>query len=125
MLAAEDHATVCVTAALLERNARQWPQLVVLRFDNGEQFTTGELLAAVRARAAGLQALGVQQGANVSLLIRDQQLSLREGAIELVKSLPKRDDGTNGKPKARPTSAVPKTGARRRGASDMEPQPQH
>ncbi len=62
MLAADSHATACVTTALLERNAGQWPQLVVLKFDGGEQFTTVELLAAVRGHAAGLQALGVKQG---------------------------------------------------------------
>jgi cell division protease FtsH len=45
--------------------------------------------------------------------------------INLLKGIPpKRDDGSSGKSKTRPTSAVPKTGARRRGASDMEPQPQ-
>jgi carnitine-CoA ligase len=52
----------CTTAALLERNAAQWPDLVVLKFDGGEQFDSVELLAAVRTRAAGLQALGVRQG---------------------------------------------------------------
>jgi crotonobetaine/carnitine-CoA ligase len=57
-----EDAAHCVTATLLERNAARWPGLVVLKFDSGEQFTTVELLAAVRSRAAGLQALGVQQG---------------------------------------------------------------
>ncbi|MDT8397048.1 MAG: AMP-binding protein [Pseudomonadales bacterium] len=52
----------CVTRSLLERNARQWPQLSVLRFDNGEAFTCAELLQAVKSRAAALQQLGVQQG---------------------------------------------------------------
>ena len=52
---------LCVTSALLERNAGQWPDLVVLKFDSGEQYTSVELLAAVRRQAAGLQALGVQQ----------------------------------------------------------------
>jgi carnitine-CoA ligase len=55
-------AAPCVTAALLERNAARWPGLVLLKFDSGEQFTTVQLQAAVRQRAAGLQALGVQQG---------------------------------------------------------------
>src|SRR5690606_32700296 len=55
----------CVTATLLERNARQWPDLVVLKFDSGERYTTVELLDAVRRHAAGLQALGVQQGDHV------------------------------------------------------------
>jgi carnitine-CoA ligase len=62
MLAADSHAITCVTTALLERNATLWPQLVVLKFDSGEQFTTVQLLAAARSRAAGLQALGVSQG---------------------------------------------------------------
>ena len=35
------------------------------RFDSGEQFTTVQLLAAVRSNAAGLQALGVRQGDHV------------------------------------------------------------
>jgi cell division protease FtsH len=49
-----------------------------------------------------------------------------EEIINLLKGIPpKRDDGSSGKPRVRPASAVPKTGARRRGASDMEPQPQH
>jgi crotonobetaine/carnitine-CoA ligase len=51
----------CVTRDLLERNAAQWPELVVLKFATGEQYTCAELLAAVRQQAAGLQALGVQQ----------------------------------------------------------------
>jgi crotonobetaine/carnitine-CoA ligase len=50
-----------VTAGLLERNAARWPDLVVLKFDSGEQFDSMQLLNAVRSRAAALQALGVQQ----------------------------------------------------------------
>jgi crotonobetaine/carnitine-CoA ligase len=52
----------CTVRELLDRNARQWPALVVLKFDSGEQFTCANLLAEVRSRAAGLQALGVEQG---------------------------------------------------------------
>lgn len=54
-----------MTAALLERAAGHWPQLVLLKFDSGERFTSVELLAAVRSHAAGLQALGVRQGDHV------------------------------------------------------------
>jgi carnitine-CoA ligase len=57
---AEDR--LCVTGALLERNAQRWPDLVVLKFDGGVQFNSVQLLTAVRARAAGLQDLGVLQG---------------------------------------------------------------
>ena len=56
-----DPTSPCVTAELLERRARLQPHLVVLKFDSGEQYTSVELLAAVRRHAAGLQALGVQQ----------------------------------------------------------------
>jgi carnitine-CoA ligase len=52
---------LCVTSALLQRNADQLPELTVLKFDSGERYTTGELLRAVREHAAGLQALGVKQ----------------------------------------------------------------
>ena len=64
---ADRHADdrICVTGALLERNARDWPDLVVLKFDSGAQFTSVQLLAAVRSRAAGLQQQGVLQGDNV------------------------------------------------------------
>lgn len=55
-------SAACTTRALLQRNAQQWPGLVVLKFDNGEQFTCAQLLAVVQQRAAGLQALGVEQG---------------------------------------------------------------
>src|SRR5688572_24355389 len=52
---------LCVTRELLERNATEWPDLVILKFDNGRQFSCTELLAVVRQHAAGLQALGVKQ----------------------------------------------------------------
>jgi len=54
-------AAPCVTAALLERNAARWPDLIVLKFDSGEQFNSVQLLDAARSRAAALQMLGVQQ----------------------------------------------------------------
>src|SRR5687767_14414596 len=54
-------SSLCVTRDLLERNAVEWPDLVVLKFDNGQTYTCVELLAAVRQHAAGLQALGVKQ----------------------------------------------------------------
>ena len=52
----------CTTRDLLERNATQWPHLVVLRFDSGEVYDSLKLLAEVQGRAAALQGLGVQQG---------------------------------------------------------------
>jgi len=52
----------CTTRALLQRNAQLWPQLAVLKFDSGEQFSCVQLLTAVQQQAAGLQALGVRQG---------------------------------------------------------------
>ncbi|HTQ99678.1 MAG TPA: CoA transferase [Candidatus Acidoferrum sp.] len=51
----------CVTPALLTFNAEQRPELVLLKFDSGESYTSIQLLAAVREYAAGLQTLGVRQ----------------------------------------------------------------
>lgn len=55
-------SAACTTRALLQRCALQWPQLVLLKFDSGEQYTSVAALAAVQQHAAGLQALGVKQG---------------------------------------------------------------
>jgi len=46
---------------LLERNARQWPDLVVLKFDDGDQYTSERLLAEVTRLAANLHADGVRE----------------------------------------------------------------
>lgn len=67
----------CSTRALLQRNAQQWPRLVVLKFDSGEQYTCAQLLAAVEQQAAGLQALGVQQGDPVLLWLPNCPLAVR------------------------------------------------
>jgi crotonobetaine/carnitine-CoA ligase len=55
----------CTTRALLHRSAQQWPALVLLKFDSGEQFTSVQVLGAVQQQAAALQQLGVKQGAYV------------------------------------------------------------
>lgn len=47
---------------LLERNAQQWPDLVVLKFDDGDQYTSKRLLAEVTQLAANLHDNGVRQG---------------------------------------------------------------
>lgn len=52
---------VTLPALLADVAARQ-PDLVVLRFDSGEQFTAAALQVAVRTMAANLQAQGVRQG---------------------------------------------------------------
>lgn len=54
---------LCVTRNLIDHNARERPDLVMLKFGNGETtFTCLELHNHVIAHAAGLQRLGVQQG---------------------------------------------------------------
>ncbi len=47
--------------ALLERNATQWPDLIVLKFDSGESFSTCSLLNDVQLLAGNLYSLGVRQ----------------------------------------------------------------
>jgi len=47
---------------LLERNAVQWPDLVVLKFDTGESYTSTTLLDEVNQLAANLHKEGVRQG---------------------------------------------------------------
>lgn len=71
----DEHAA-CTTRALLERNAQQWPALVILKFDDGACFTTVQLLQAVQCHAAGLQALGVRQGDRVLLWLPNGQLAV-------------------------------------------------
>jgi carnitine-CoA ligase len=58
-MALEKH---CTLRELLERNARLTPELVVLRFDSGEQFTALELLQEVQLLAANLNRLGIEKG---------------------------------------------------------------
>ena len=53
---------LCVVRALLERRAAQCPDAVCMLFESGERWTYGALHSRVRMHAAGLQALGVQQG---------------------------------------------------------------
>lgn len=47
--------------ALLERNAKQWPDLILLKFDSGESFTSYSLLKEVQLLAGNLNSLGVRQ----------------------------------------------------------------
>ena len=47
---------------LLERNATQWPDMVVLKFDTGESYTSTTLLNETSQIAANLHKEGVRQG---------------------------------------------------------------
>ena len=47
---------------LLQRNARQWPDLVLLKFDSGESYTSTALLEETNTIAANLHTSGVRQG---------------------------------------------------------------
>ena len=51
----------CTIHALLERNARQWPDLILLKFDSGESFTSSSLLNEVQLLAGNLYYLGIRQ----------------------------------------------------------------
>ncbi len=46
---------------LLEQNAQQWPDLILLKFDSGERYTSLQLLNEVRLLSANLHALGIRQ----------------------------------------------------------------
>ena len=58
-MASEKH---CSLGELLERNATQTPELVVLRFDSGEQFSAAQLLEEVQLLAGNLARLGIGKG---------------------------------------------------------------
>ena len=55
----------CVVGDLLRRWARDRPQHHFLEFEDGSAWTFGETLARVQRAAAGLRALGVEQGDHV------------------------------------------------------------
>ena len=58
-MASEKH---CSLGELLERNVTQTPELVVLRFDSGEQFSAAQLLKEVQLLAGNLARLGIGKG---------------------------------------------------------------
>jgi crotonobetaine/carnitine-CoA ligase len=55
----------CVLREVLERRAAEAPDAVFAVFEDGTEWTHGELLDLTRATAAGLQGLGVEQGDSV------------------------------------------------------------
>ena len=58
-------AEACVLKPVLERWAREKPDAVFARFEDGSEWTWAQTLQVTRRTAAGLQALGVQQGDHV------------------------------------------------------------
>jgi len=58
-------AETCVLRDVLERHARERPEAVYVRFEDGGEWTYAELLARVRRAAAAFQTLGVRQGEHV------------------------------------------------------------
>lgn len=66
----------CTIRDLLERNARQFPELVMLRFDSGEQYTAVDLLAEARLLATNLQKLGVKRQEKVLVWLPNCPLSV-------------------------------------------------
>jgi crotonobetaine/carnitine-CoA ligase len=55
----------CVLRDVLERRGAEAPDAVFAVFEDGTEWTHSELLELTRATAAGLQALGVEQGDSV------------------------------------------------------------
>ncbi|MES2529516.1 MAG: AMP-binding protein [Pseudomonadota bacterium] len=70
-------AAKCVLRPLLERWAVERPDAVFARFEDGSEWTYAQTLAATRAAAAGLHALGVRQGDNVMSWLPNGQDALR------------------------------------------------
>ena len=58
-------ASECVQRLVLERWARETPQAVFVRFQDGSEWTYARMLEETRHTAAGLHALGVREGQNV------------------------------------------------------------
>ncbi len=67
----------CVLRPLLERHAASRPDTVFVRFADGSEWTFAQTLDIVRRTAAGLQALGVQQGENVHVWLPNGPDALR------------------------------------------------
>lgn len=58
-------AAQCVLKPVLERWAREQPETVFARFEDGSEWTWAQTLDAARRAAAGLQMLGVEHGHHV------------------------------------------------------------
>lgn len=58
-------ANACVVGAMLGRQARAQPDKIFVIFEDGSRWTYAETLHHVAKAAAGLRALGVQQGDHV------------------------------------------------------------
>ncbi len=67
----------CVHRYALERWARETPDAVFVRFDDGEEWTYARMLRETRAVAAGLHALGVRQGETVLMWLPNGRDALR------------------------------------------------
>jgi carnitine-CoA ligase len=67
----------CVLRYLVERRAAEAPDQTFVVFDGGEEWSHAELLARVRATAAGLQRVGVEQGDHVLSWLPNGREALR------------------------------------------------
>lgn len=68
---------MCVTGALIERNAADTPDKVYAVFPDGSEWTYRELRERVRQTAVGLERLGVKQGDHVVSWLPNGQDALR------------------------------------------------
>lgn len=66
----------CTIRDLLTRNAGQWPERVMLRFDSGEQYTAARLLEETRLLAGNLLRLGVRRQEPVLVWLPNSPLSV-------------------------------------------------
>ncbi len=68
---------MCVTGALIDRNAAATPDKVYAVFPDGSEWTYAELRQRVRQTAVGLERLGVKQGDHVVCWLPNGQDALR------------------------------------------------
>lgn len=67
----------CVIRYLMERNARDNPDRIFVRFQDGTEWTYAQALALVKSAAAGLKSLGVNQGDHVLTWLPPGEHALR------------------------------------------------
>jgi crotonobetaine/carnitine-CoA ligase len=71
------HRDDCVLRHMLDRAARDYPDRIVARFEDGSTWTYGEARAIARNTAAALRGLGVKRGDMVSVWLPNGMACLR------------------------------------------------
>lgn len=67
----------CVLARLIDRHGRERPDAIFAIFDDGTEWSYGDLIRTVQRTAAGLAALGVRKGDHVAMWLPNGQDAIR------------------------------------------------